>query len=77
MYFDEAAQTRIGAFAWWDVIVSAIVLIGFILYEGKRKSIKYLWVPIVGTFTIGVSFGLPAFHKAKEVFRQPLTQPNL
>ncbi|WP_223275650.1 DUF2834 domain-containing protein [Paenibacillus elgii] len=63
----EASQTRIGAFAWLDVAVSAVVLIAFIIYEGSRKGMKWLWVPIVGTVTVGVSLGLPLFLLQREI----------
>ena len=63
----EAAQTRIGAFAWIDVIISAVVLIGFIIYEGSRIKMNRLWLPIAGTCTIGVSLGLPLFLFLREV----------
>lgn len=64
---NEARQNRISAFAWLDVIISAVVLIGFILYEGKRMGIKYKWIPIIGTLTVGVSFGLPLFLLLREI----------
>lgn len=57
----EAAAGRISAFAWLVVVVSAIALIGFILFEGQRLSIKGAWIAILGTLTIGVSFGLTLF----------------
>ncbi|WP_338593944.1 DUF2834 domain-containing protein [Paenibacillus sp. Y5S-9] len=57
----EATMNRISAFAWLDIIISAVVLIGFILYEGKRTGVKHKWIPIIGTLTVGVSFGLPLF----------------
>ena len=63
----EAIGSRISAFAWLDVIVSAIVLLGFILYEGKRQNIKRLWLPILGTCAVGVSCGLPLFLLMREV----------
>ncbi|MEC0208166.1 DUF2834 domain-containing protein [Paenibacillus ehimensis] len=63
----EASQTRIGAFAWLDVAVSAVVLIAFIVYEGSRKGMKWLWVPIIGTLTVGVSLGLPLFLLQREI----------
>jgi len=62
----EVTENRISAFAWLDVIVSAVVLIGFILVEGNRLSIKKLWIPIVGTLTVGVSLGLPLFLLQRE-----------
>ncbi len=63
----EAASTRIGAFAWLDVLVSGVVLIAFILVEGVRMRMKKLWLPILGTCAIGVSFGLPLFLLQREL----------
>ncbi|KQY84161.1 hypothetical protein ASD24_10290 [Paenibacillus sp. Root52] len=67
LLLNEATQNRISAFAWLDVIIAAIVLIGFILYEGKRIGIKHKWIPIIGTLTVGVSFGLPLFLLLREI----------
>lgn len=63
----EATSTSMGAFAWADVIVSGLALIGFIIFEGKRLKMKRLWLPILGTCTIGVSFGLPLFLLQREL----------
>ena len=63
----EAIGSRISAFAWLDVIVAAIALLGFILYEGRRHNIRRLWLPILGTCAVGVSFGLPLFLFMREV----------
>jgi hypothetical protein len=63
----EATSTRIGAFAWLDVLVSGVVLIAFILAEGTRIRMKKLWLPILGTCAIGVSFGLPLFLLQREL----------
>jgi putative effector of murein hydrolase len=68
----EAVSSRISAFAWLDVIISAVVLFGFIVYEGSRIKMKRLWLAILGTCVVGVSLGLPLFlllremHLAKE-----------
>lgn len=67
LLLNEAKQNRISSFAWLDVLISAVVLVGFILYEGKRKNIKHKWLPIVGTLTAGVSFGLPLFLLMREI----------
>jgi hypothetical protein len=63
----EAASTRIGAFAWLDVLVSGVVLMAFILVEGSRMGMKKLWLPILGTCAIGVSLGLPLFLLQREL----------
>lgn len=62
----EAASTRVGAFAWLDVLVAALVLLGFILAEGRRLRMQTLWLPVAGTCLVGVSFGLPLFLWLRE-----------
>ena len=63
----EAASTRIGAFAWLDVIVSAIVLLTFVDIESNRLGMRHKWAPWVGTLTVGVSLGLPLFLLLREI----------
>ncbi|WP_340020564.1 DUF2834 domain-containing protein [Paenibacillus sp. FSL K6-1096] len=61
LLLEAITSNRIGAFAWMDVLVTAIVLIGFIVVEGNRKRMKYLWLPVAGTLLVGPSLGLPLF----------------
>jgi hypothetical protein len=62
----ELFSTRIGAFFGLDVLVSAIVLLAFITWEGKRLHMKKLWIPAAATCFIGVSCGLPLFLFMRE-----------
>jgi len=62
----ELFSTRIGAFFGCDVLISAVVLIGFIRREGAKQGIRFLWVPIAATCLIGVSCGLPLFLYMRE-----------
>ncbi len=64
---EEIINSKLSLFAWFDVILSAIVLIGFITYEGKKLGIDKLWLPIVATLSVGVSFGLPLFLYLREI----------
>jgi len=66
LFVQEAMQFRIGAFAWLDVLVSAIVLIGFVFAEGSRLKMHTIWWPILGTGLVGVSLGLPLFLLLRE-----------
>ena len=70
LLFSEASASRIGAFAWLDVVVSAIVLLGFIWFEGRRLGMAKLWLPTLGTCTVGVSLGLPLFLLLREMHLQ-------
>jgi len=66
---NELFSTRIGAFFGLDVLVSAAVLLAFILWEGRRSRVKQLWAPIAATCLIGVSCGLPLFLYMREQHR--------
>jgi hypothetical protein len=61
IFLRDLFANRISAFFGLDVIISAIVLISFVQTEGKRLSMRYLWLPIAGTLVVGVSFGFPLF----------------
>jgi len=50
-----------------DVLVSAVVLILFVIAEGKRMEISHLWLPILTTFAVGVSLGLPLFLYMRQI----------
>lgn len=65
-FIGELFSTRIGGFFGWDVIVSALVLVLFILVQGARDRVRHRWIAIVATFTVGVSCGLPLFLALRE-----------
>lgn len=73
----EAASTRIGAFAWLDVLVAALVLLGFIVAEGRRLAMRAWWLPVAGTCLVGVSFGLPLFLWLRERHREQAEETPL
>lgn len=57
----DASGSQIAAFAWLDVLFSAIVVLVFVFYEGRQLGMKFLWLPVVGLITVGVSLALPLF----------------
>ncbi|HWX81279.1 MAG TPA: DUF2834 domain-containing protein [Steroidobacteraceae bacterium] len=66
LLFSELFSTHLGAFFGCDVLISAVVLIGFIRREGAKQGIRFLWMPIAATCLIGVSCGLPLFLYMRE-----------
>ena len=66
LLISELFSPQIGAFFGTDVIVSAVVLLLFILTDGRRKNVRHLWAPVIGTFCVGVSFGLPLYLYLRE-----------
>ena len=76
LFFRELFATRISAFFAMDVMVSAIELIWFIQSEGKRLSVRLLWLPTIGTLIVGVSLGLPLFLFLRQAMLDRKTDCN-
>lgn len=66
LLLSEALATPLFAFAWLDVLVTAMVVIGFIIGDALRRSVSVLWLPIFGTLLVGPSFGLPLYLYLRE-----------
>lgn len=75
LFFLQAFSNPISAFAWLDVVIAALALISFIGIEGKRQGMSrlMLWLPVLATLTVGVSFGLPLFLLLREWHLQKLS----
>lgn len=65
-FFEELFSTRIGGFFGWDVIISALVLVLFVVVQGRRDRVPRLWIPIAAGLLVGVSCGLPLFLALRE-----------
>ena len=70
LLLEEITTSRMAAFGWLDVVVSAVVLFVFIFTDGVERRVARLWVPVVGTLVVGVSLGLPLFLYFVEVSRE-------
>ncbi|MGC1618750.1 MAG: DUF2834 domain-containing protein, partial [Candidatus Acidiferrum sp.] len=66
LFVQQLFANRIGGFFGMDVLVSAVVLIGFVRSEGQRFNMRRLWLPIVSVLLVGVSLGLPLFLYLRE-----------
>lgn len=68
LFFEQLTANRISRFFVYDVVISAIVLFVFIFQN--KKEIKTYWIPILITFTIGVSAGFPLFLYQRELAKE-------
>jgi hypothetical protein len=66
LFVRELFANRISGFFGMDVLVSAVVLIGFIRSEGQRLKMRRLWLPMVSVLLVGISLGLPLFLYLRE-----------
>ncbi len=67
LFVQQLFANRVGGFFGLDVIISAVVLLGFIRNEGTRLKMRSLWLPIVSVLLVGVSLGLPLFLYLREL----------
>ncbi|MBM7587987.1 Sec-independent protein secretion pathway component TatC [Bacillus pakistanensis] len=72
LFVDQLFVNKISSFFGMDVIVSMLVLIAFVLFEGKRIGMRNLGVYMIATVTVGVSFGLPLFLYFRERYVQKI-----
>ncbi|MBN2335452.1 DUF2834 domain-containing protein [Candidatus Bathyarchaeota archaeon] len=68
----QLMANRVSMFFGLDVAVSAVVLVAMILMEGREAGVERLWVPVLATFTVGVSLGLPLYLYMKEQRKEKL-----
>ena len=66
LLLQQAFWSPISAFAWADVLVSAVVVVVFIRTEGRRLRMSSLWAPVVALCVVGVSLALPLFLFMRE-----------
>jgi hypothetical protein len=66
LFVHQLFANRISTFFGLDVLVSAVVVVGFVRTESKRLGVHLIWLPILGVLTVGVSFGLPLFLYLRE-----------
>lgn len=60
LLLQQATSSHIAAFAWADVLISAIVVAAFMLAEGRRLAMRRLWLPL-SCLAVGPSLALPLF----------------
>jgi len=67
LFVDELLFNRISTFFALDVIVAAVVLIGFMRVENSRNKVRRRWLPILAILTVGVSLAFPLFLYLREL----------
>lgn len=67
LFVHDLFANGVSAFFGVDVILSAIVLCGFVLIEGARIGLARQWLPIVAVCLVGVSLALPLFLYQRQV----------
>jgi Terpene cyclase DEP1 len=75
LFVEQLFANRISSFFGIDVIVSVLVVITFIAWEGTRIKMKHLWVYFTGTL-LGVAVGLPLFLLMRQRHLEATAPPD-
>ncbi len=67
LFVRDLFSNGVSAFFGADVVLSALVLCGFVLVEGKRIALPRRWLPIAAVCLVGVSLALPLFLYQRQV----------
>jgi hypothetical protein len=66
-FLQDMFANGVSAFFGMDVVLSAVALGAFVIVESARIRLNRPWLPIVATFLVGVSLGLPLFLYRRQV----------
>ena len=67
LFFSKIVANPISTAGWADLVIASIVFMFFVYYEGRRLKMTNLWQPVIATWCIGLSFGLPLFLLLREI----------
>ena len=76
-FVDQLVANGVATFMLIDLLVVAVIALVFMIAEGRRLGMRFLWVYVVLTFAVAISVSLPLFliarqvHLAKERQSQP------
>jgi hypothetical protein len=63
---DDVVANGAATFSLIDLLAVALVGLVFMVVEGRRLGMRFLWVYVLVTFLIAISVGLPAFLIARQ-----------
>ena len=64
---DDTVATAASTFTVIDLLAVAFVGLVFMVVEGRRLGMRFIWVYVVVTFAVAISVALPAFLIARQV----------
>lgn len=67
LMFSELFKNNATSFFGFDLIVTVVTVIFFIIFDAKRLKIKQIWIPLISIFLVGVALGFPLYLYLREV----------
>lgn len=64
----QITGSALSSFAWADVVLSVLTILFFVVWESRRLGMPFPFWPVLGSLTVGASFGLPFFLYQREKY---------
>jgi hypothetical protein len=64
---DDVVANGAATFTVIDLLAVAAIALVFMIAEGRRLGMRFLWVYVVVTFAVAISVSLPAFLIVRQV----------
>jgi len=69
-YFRQGTQSPLAASITYDFFIGTTPALVWMMVEGQRTKMKFLWLYFIGTFAIAFAFTYPLFLFFRELKRQ-------
>ena len=69
LFFNQLQANPISEFFAADVVISALVVLTFVIFE-RRRLLGFWWIPVVALLIFGVSVALPLLLYLREESRK-------
>ncbi len=76
LIYAELLATHSALFVTLDLLISAVVVLIYILVDAGKNGVRRYWIAFWGTILLGVSFGLPLYLYFKEKQKQRVPGPH-
>jgi hypothetical protein len=67
LLFSELFRNEATSFFGYDLLVTALAAMIYMIHEGLKIKLPKLWIPVASVFAVGIALGLPLFLYMREV----------
>jgi hypothetical protein len=65
-FFTEITLTPSANLLAYDLTITGLAFFCFLFFETRRLKLKLWWLPVLGTFLVGLCFSVPLFFWLRE-----------
>lgn len=75
-FISDLFSNGISTFFGLDVLLTALVLLVFVVSEGRRLGMRHRWISVAAACLVGVSLALPLFLYQRQLRLDRMLEPS-